>query len=198
MEQTKQRIILLSGFKRSGKDFVAQYLQEKIPGAHIISFAEPMKTIISKTFGITMEQLEDFKNEPSEYGIELKAYPNNQNPVRFGQTNFRTILQLFGTEGMKPIFGDNVWAELAERTASTIGNTVIIPDYRFICENEVWDKSKYDVYEVRIQDDNLSSTDAHASETELLMHSFDYYINNTMKNDDVFNEVDEMLKDMEK
>lgn len=189
----KQKIILLSGFKRSGKDFIAQYIHSKVSNSNIISFAEPMKFIIAKTFGLTLEELDTFKNEPSEYGIELKAYPNNQNQVTFRQSNFREVLQLFGTEGMKPMFGEHVWAELAENRANELGGTIIISDFRFRIEDEVWDKDKYDVITVRIQDDNLAMTDPHASEVDLLRYTFDYYVNNTDKNDSVFIEVDEML-----
>ena len=188
-----QKVILLSGFKRSGKDFIAHYIHGKIE-ASIISFAEPMKFIIAKTFGITLEELDAFKNDIEGYGIEVKAYPNNQPQVHIKYTNFREVLQLFGTEGMKPMFGDHVWAELAEKRAGEIGGTIIIPDFRFRIEDEVWDKDKYDVISVRIQDDNISMTDSHASEVDLLQYTFDYYINNTDKNETVFEDVNEMLR----
>ena len=192
----KQKIFLISGFKRAGKDFIAEYMNDKLVGSNIISFAKPMKIILAKTLGITLEEVELFKNEPEGYGVEVKAYPNNQNQVVIKYTNLREMLQLFGTEAMKPLFGDNVWAELAENRARRMGGTIIIPDFRFTCETDVWDEELYDVIEVRIQDDKIASTDMHASETELNTHTFDYYINNTEKNESVFESVDVMLEEV--
>ncbi len=135
-----------------------------------------------------------YKNEPSDYGLALRAYPNNQPPVVIDYINFRSILQLFGTEAMKPYFGDHIWAELAEKEAHRLGGTIIIPDFRFKIEDEVWNLDKYNVITIRIQDDNLTMTDSHASEVDLLDYEFDYYINNTDKNSSVLNELNEIIE----
>ena len=189
-----QNVILIAGFKRSGKDFVGEYFKDNIEGSSKLSFAEPMKQIISNTFGITLEELEEYKNDVENYGIEIKAYPNNQNQVVIDYTNFRTILQRFGTEGMKPVFGDGVWAELTKEKAKEIGGTIIIPDFRFRIEEDVWDKSEFNVITIRVQDDSILMTDTHASENDLINNSFDYYINNTNKDESVFEELNEIIK----
>ena len=189
----KQTIILISGFKRSGKDFIGQYLNEKIQSSSIISFAEPMKKIISETFGISLLELEEFKNDIEGYGIEVKAYPNNQNQVVIKYTNFREILQRFGTEGMKPIFGDNIWANLTKEKALRMGGTVIIPDFRFGIESEAFDPTVFNVITIRVQDDSISMLDTHSSEKDLENFEFDYYINNTDKDESVFEELDNFI-----
>ncbi len=194
MNPIKQTIILIAGFKRSGKDFVGTYLNENIKDSSKLWFAGPFKQIISNTFDITLEELEEYKNDIENYGIEIKAYPNNQNQVVIDYTNFRTILQRFGTEGCKPIWGDSVWAELTKEKAKEIGSTIIIPDFRFRIEEDVWDKSEFNVITIRVQDDSILMTDTHASENDLINNSFDYYINNTNKDESVFEELNEIIK----
>ena len=62
-----KKLILINGLKRSGKDYTAELIEEIIGDIGIVSFAEPMKKIISETFNISLEQLEDYKND--ELGI---------------------------------------------------------------------------------------------------------------------------------
>lgn len=110
------KIICVAGQKRSGKDTFAKVLvaEGKLQGktVEVMSFAEPMKTIIAITLGITLQELEDLKNGP-------------KNP-------HRGYLQRFGTEGMKPYFGKQVWYNLLlQRIAESSADVVVVPDFRF-------------------------------------------------------------------
>jgi len=184
MEKT---IILINGKKRSGKDFSADILQDKLSslgGADKISFATPLKQIIADTFNIPMEDLETFKNDVNGYGIECKAYPNNQPEVTFLYTNFRTILQRFGTEGMKPVFGKSVWADITYKNSiESDSKYIIIPDFRFYVEHDVFYKpfkeGKIKLVTLKIENSDVEVDDAHASEKELDDFHFDYIIDNT-------------------
>jgi hypothetical protein len=183
----QQKVILINGLKRSGKDYLSEKIAEIVGenNVEIISFANPMKEIIANTFGISLNELEEYKNDTEGYGLEIKAYPNNQPSSVIAYTNFRKILQRFGTEGMKPIFGENVWAELGiNNVLKSEKEYILIPDFRFLSEySEAKTKSKgnYKLYTVNIFNDNLPQADAHASETELKEHNFkfDYIIDNT-------------------
>lgn len=59
------KILAISGWKRSGKDTLANYLIEK-EGFKRISFADPLKDSVSKEFNIPREYLDDpkFKEKP--------------------------------------------------------------------------------------------------------------------------------------
>jgi len=173
-------IILINGLKRSGKDFITDIMIKNNADIKKLSFAEPIKDIIANTFEISKEQLDDFKNDEEGYGIELKAYPNNQPIVTIDQMNFREILQNFGTEGMKPIFGENVWADITIQKALE-NDITVIPDFRFNIEYETALKTEAKVITVRIYDDNVKDEDFHSSETELKNNGFkfDYHLDNT-------------------
>ena len=174
------KIILINGKKRSGKDYNASKLKEKLEdcgySVMITSFAFPIKDIIAKTLDIPIENVELYKNEPSEYGLEIKAYPDNQRSAVIEYLSMRDILQRFGTEAMKPYFGKDVWAKLTyDRIESMDCDFAIIPDFRFPEEyrdNTATIKVKNDII------DN-NSTDTHSSETSLNEFHFDFEIDNT-------------------
>jgi len=183
-----KKIILLNGQKRSGKDYSAELLKEILgkDEVNIISFAEPIKKIASELFEISLEDLDDYKNDNDLYGIEIKVYPDNQAPCTIKYTNFRKILQKLGTEAIKPIFGNNVWADQAvKKVQDNEKEWTIIPDFRFISEYEQIKKlgkaNQIDVYTVNIFNSDLPEPDNHPSETELrdAKFGFDYVIDNT-------------------
>lgn len=89
-------LILINGLPRAGKDTTADFIVEDFH-AEKMSFATPLKNIIANSFGITLEDLEIYKNNTEEYGIEIKVFPNNQPPQVIKYTDFREILKLFGT-----------------------------------------------------------------------------------------------------
>ncbi len=179
-------IILINGAKRSGKDFTASLLEEKLYAKKKISFATPLKQIMADTFGMSLEQMETMKNDYADYDMQFMAYPNNQPSVNFGSMNFRTLLQRFGTEGMKPTFGESVWADITANESLDWFEQgidyVIIPDFRFNIESETIKALQSDTIKVvtlKIRNDDINTEDAHSSERELDDYVFDYTINNT-------------------
>ena len=189
-------IILINGAKRSGKDFTASLLEEKLKNITKISFATPLKQIIADTFGISLEDLDEMKNNFSEYDMQFMAYPNNQKAFVFGEMNFRTLLQRFGTEGMKPVFGDSVWADITLNLANDSEEEfIIIPDFRFNIESDVIKNNPYGIKVVtlKIRNDDINTTDAHASERELDDYTFDYTIDNTGHNPNLSDYLDSFI-----
>lgn len=174
------KVVLINGKKRSGKDWTADKIKDELNergySVKVMSFAQPMKTIVSKTFGISEDQLDEYKNDTELFGIEIKVYPNNQPQGTLHYVTFREILQWFGTEAMKPIFGDDVWASLLFKQAKESDvDFVLVPDFRFLIE---YDES---ALTLKIRNDEIEAqcTDRHASETELDNFVFDYEIDNT-------------------
>jgi len=175
-------LILINGKKRHGKDYLCDLLIKLLSTkygitAARVAFADPIKEIIADTFNVSLEELEDFKNN----GDVL--YEGNDKL----EISFRTILQRFGTEAMKKQFGENVWADLGINSAIEIDkDVVIIPDFRFESEynaaiTKACKDGAFNIITVKIYNDDIVSTDTHASETELDSFNFDFKINNTAK-----------------
>lgn len=166
-------IIQISGKKRSGKDTLAKFLAniftEHGKTVEVISYAEPMKDIAVTILDVTPEQLDTFKNEPELYKLTTVNQANNLVTV----TNYRSVLQLLGSEAMKKWFGPNVWADLLNsRIAKSTADIIIIPDWRFKSE------TIYDSIKVRMLT-HIESTDTHISEIDLDNYTdFDMYIDN--------------------
>ena len=180
----KNKVILIAGKKRAGKDYAGEIIKQFMPGIKCVRFADTIKEIISSTFGISLEDLEEYKNNTDQYGLEIKAYPNNQPEATIKYINFREILQKFGTEGMKPIFGDDIWVEACYNKIKD-SEYSIITDFRFLSEYKSLLEKGFEIYTIKIFNDNLESDDSHSSENDLENNNFvyDFYIDNTNKPD---------------
>jgi hypothetical protein len=149
------RVIQLSGKKRKGKSTVAEILTGMLPNSTTLNYADPLKAIVAITLGMTVEELDHEKN---------------MNP------KYRDILQRFGTEAMKPIFGDNVWYNILVNSLKDFGEDtyVIIADWRF--PEEIIEGS----FKVRItRPEFYDAEDPHLSEVALDSYeAFDYNLVN--------------------
>lgn len=170
------KFILINGKKRSGKDYFAAELQNELLkhnfSSKIMSFADPIKDIISTTLDISKEDLEKYKNDDNSYGLAVQSYQSGI--IEEGNViNFRGILQRFGTEAMKQWFGEDVWVKLLKQQAEKLNyDYIIVPDFRFLCE-DVGDIT------VKIKNDDVECIDNHRSENELNDYRFHYIIDNT-------------------
>ncbi len=176
-----KKVILISGYKNSGKDFVAELLQKQIVDSEVLAFATPMKDIISTMFGISKSTLDEYKNnEDVIYVNDHHSCPTWVSKL----TDFRVIIQKFGSEAMKPVFGDDVWTDLmVENIHQLKCEYIIVSDWRFINEYQGINDS-YEVVTVRVDDHNLSAGE-HDSEHQLDNFQFDYNLNNTDKDDTI-------------
>ena len=182
-----KNVILINGLARSGKDTIAKYMKEELNkreiSTEILSFAEPLKQIIADTFDISLTTLEYYKNNADNISIE--CIKENRNDFQVLEvTNFRRILQRFGTEGMKPVFGNNVWANLVvQKIKQSNAEVFIIPDFRFQIEADTILKlENEDIAYCRFMyihsDMSTISENKHISENDLKDFEFDYIINN--------------------
>ncbi len=175
----KPLVIQLLGQARSGKDWTASqfkaYFESQGKSVEIMSYAAPMKRIAATLFDITLEQLDNYKNHPLEYVIDITQLSEFKVPVDIHNTNFRRFLQLLGNDAIKPIFGDNVWAKLAKANIDkSTADIIIIPDCRFTVE-----LSEVGGITVRIVNNSLPPPMNHPSELELLHYVTDYSLDNT-------------------
>ena len=175
-------IIQLLGQARSGKDFTATQLKlyyESIgKSVEILSYAAPMKQIAATLFGISLEQLDDFKNRDRQVSIEV--YDHNKDTQFYRDSieidiNFREFLQRLGNEAIKPLFGDAVWANLMQQAISkSSADIIIIPDCRFTVELQT-----IGGITIRVLNSALPAPMQHASELELANTICMYMLDNT-------------------
>ena len=165
-------IVLINGKARSGKNYFADKLKYSLTAAgrtsEIMEFSDPIKEIISDTLGISIDELNNFKNEPEKISLVV-----SNNGAYKQLTNFRQLLQQFGTEAMMQQFGKHVWVDLLEKRANkSDSDFIIVPSFRFPHE-------AISPLTVHIKNDNIVSNDAHASENALNDFEFWETVDNT-------------------
>lgn len=159
-----RKIILINGKKRAGKDYIANILKEKLGNCEIMHYADSMKQIIADTFEISLEELDNYKNENVEITFNGK------------RITFRRVLQCFATEAIKPVFGNNIWKRIVlEKIKETNAEYIIIPDFRF--------PEEYIEDSLTVKVLGGDTNDTHISESALNDFKFDYIIDNTNKED---------------
>lgn len=168
--------ILVTGKTKAGKNYVSDIMQDMVKSRYteMLHFADPIKDIISKTFEITREYIEEEKNK-------------KDSPMR-------EVLQRFGTEGMKPVFGEDVWVDLMiKKIKESDANVIIIPDWRFPNEYFRLFDEILDVVTIKVVSPNQDNSHTHLSENALKDIDIDYVINNDGKTDCFVAELDDIL-----
>lgn len=189
MTKRDRTVILINGFKRSGKDFTSTVLNNELPKSMVYSLAAPLKDIVATTMSVSLNELDNFKNNKEELFIQ-----DTQGDVEY-ITDFRSILQIFGTEAMKKYFGQSVWVDVFNNLDFQ-DDYIIISDWRFNIEYEEIVKVYKNVVTVRINDDNIVNTDTHASETELLPFKFDHILDNTAKDESILSQISDLIEEI--
>ena len=165
-------IIQIGGFKRSGKDTISQMIANHYQSSgklvDIFHYADPLKQIAASIFDISLEQLDDFKNNKTE----LWRFDKIENAYKV--TDFREVLMKIGNEAIKTVFGNDVWQKImCEKIEKSEADIIIMPDFRFKVEH-----LQYAVT-IRITNDDIIHETDHQSETELIDFDFDMLIDNT-------------------
>lgn len=158
----------------SGKSMVANYLVERY-GARRFSLAGPLKEIAIRAFDFTDEQV---------YGTQ--AQKEAVDP-RYGQSP-RWFLQRLGTEGIRSVFGEDVWVNLLMRSvAEARVPLAVCDDVRFVNEAKIikgWYPSKCagdvtiagQVWRLESPWRETTADASHASEAEWMKCEYDYII----------------------
>ena len=173
MKNIRDKVIIqIGGFKRSGKDtiskMIANHYQSKGKLVDIFHYADPLKQIAASIFDISLEQLDEFKNNKTE----LYRFNTYEEPCKV--TDFREILMKIGNEAIKPVFGSDVWQKIMlEKIEKSEADIIIIPDFRFAVEHIP------NAVTIRINNSDIINDTDHPSETELIDFDFDMSIDNT-------------------
>lgn len=177
------KLVGIGGLLESGKDTVADYLVGK--GWIKFGMSDPLHQSMMKLDPIVASGGDDgvwtYVEATGELGYtEAKA--------RFPE--YRRLLQVFGTEVGRDLFGENVWVDIMAKRASAAlegGHNVIVTGLRFINEIEAIIKLGGETWWV---DRGFTPTSQHASENSVTPDDFDVIIDNTGSIEDLYTEVD--------
>jgi hypothetical protein len=115
-KKRKFPVILIGYRKRQGKDTFAEFLKEAFIDlgvcAERYAFADAMKEIVADCLGLSLEELEDLKNNEEWLSYNGKTM------------TFRELLINFGNGKMKKYFGKSVWRNITKKKASNHFNRV--------------------------------------------------------------------------
>lgn len=165
---------MFNGLKRSGKDTCSKLLQEILKedfdlDFQILAFAKPMKNILSKSFGITLGELEQLKN------VEDSIYFHNK------ELDFRKFIEEFG-QAVKEEMGQDIWARITwgkvEESIESLDIGCIISDFRFPIEYPNY--RDFNIVTIKVDNDNILCSGS-VAETSLGDFKFDYHIQNHIK-----------------
>ena len=176
-------IIGLSGYARSGKDTAADHLVSSHNFSRY-SFAAPMKEAMYILNPIvTSDSIGSFryKNLVDIYGLDTAkdSYPE-----------IRRLLQVFGTEVGRSMFGENFWVNLALNSITE--NNSVITDVRFKNEADAIKKAGGQMW--RINRFGIGPVTDHSSEIDLDDYNFDHIIDNDYSVVDLNNVIDMLLE----
>jgi hypothetical protein len=176
-------IVAICGYKRSGKDTIADYMAFKF-NFKKVHIADPVKDACAALFNLNQEQLHgDLKDvEDPSWGVSP-----------------RRILQFFGTElmqyhiqGLLPNIGRNFWIKsFCAKISNDLVTPIVIPDVRFHHEIEYLRRTfGSSVKLIKIINDRVCHKDDHISEKEWLEMQEDTVIINNGSFDDLYTQID--------
>lgn len=112
------KVILLSGWKRSGKDSSADYLVDKY-GFERMSFAGPLKDMVALEYGIPRSHCDD---------ADFKEAPIMSLPARSEDEMTAKLIDAMGKE-LKEVNGQKYWTPRALCIFKGSGNRAVRSDY---------------------------------------------------------------------
>jgi hypothetical protein len=121
-------IIGISGLIGSGKDTIADYLQN-IHQFRRESFANSLKDAVAMVFGWPRDMLEGRTRESREWREQVDPWWSE----RFDMPNLtpRWVLQYWGTEVCRRNFHDDIWIAALENKLRKTQDDIVISDVRF-------------------------------------------------------------------
>jgi len=180
-------IIGLSGYAQSGKDTVAELLCLNYK-YHRRAFADPMRDAIYRLNPyIINDGLGDgswrVADDVDEHGWEM----SKQHP------EVRRLLQVFGTDVGRSMFGENFWVDIALAGLNP-KHRVVLSDVRFPNEAEAIKNLGGQVW--RINRHNHTPVNGHKSEHAMDNYMFKHVLYNDGTIDDLADEVFMLAKEL--
>jgi dephospho-CoA kinase len=176
-----KKIVLVTGYKHSGKDTFSNILKNKVNGK-IFKLADALRQMVKDFIGIddeTLEKEKETKPFKSRYTEKKLNYLNKDMSIR--------DLMIIFSEGLKQYYGKEIFCEyLVSQIKKRPEEYCIVSDLRYPYEAEYIKKhfSKEKVIIVRIKRKGVNLSSKHSSETSIDLIKEDILIENngTIKN----------------
>ena len=137
-------IVGFGGALSAGKDTAGKRFANMIDMPSVqISFAAKLKASVAALLDVDVNEFDRWKNDPEVKLFlsdgEYVAYEDDENhlvgPLVIREFTFRTVLQRYGTESHREIFGSDFWVDQALSPADDPTILYYVTDVRF--DNEV-------------------------------------------------------------
>lgn len=164
----------ISGRKGHGKDTFARLVQGFNKNFLISHFADKLKEIAGRVFGLTEAQMHDpiVKEQPLDKPVEMDLYIEQMRtetgldiqPAGKTATSPRELMQFLGTEYVRKAQND-YWIQCVVKDTSGV-RCALVPDTRFPNEADAIRSAGGKIIKV-VRIDAPTKNDGHASETEI-------------------------------
>lgn len=190
-------ILALNGRKRSGKNTVAELIAERCENVEQVAYADKLKDSCAALFGIDRSELDRLKNAEDVHLMLADEDGADHFSFEMMTLNFRQIIQRYGTEAHRDIFGSDFWVrQTLDPIEDGPDKLIIITDCRFPNEAmAVKERGGLVVRVLRHQTDDHG--DEHSSEQNI-DHLVDHYINNSASLFNLEMHVENLLRSLEK
>jgi hypothetical protein len=130
----KKTTILINSGDRCGIDTTAELMKARLgemgKSVKILSFAEPLKNDVADLIGITIEELDNLKNNSEEITIGKRTMVTRDFILDYAKR-------------IKKLAGDNYFVkEVVRKIVTSEEDIIIIPDLRFKVEYEYFNNSE--------------------------------------------------------
>lgn len=176
-------VLGMSGWARAGKDTAADHLVANY-GFTKMSFAEPMKDALA-----ALNPKVDISGYYMPLATGLKLVGGWEG-IKAHSTEVRPLLQRFGTEVGRNMFGENFWVDAAISRIPD-GGKVVFADVRFPNEADAIKELNGQVWRVRRE--GFGAANDHISEHALDSYGFDHLLDNAGTLEDLYEIVDAII-----
>ena len=177
-------IIGLSGYAQTGKDTVAEHIVKSY-GYKRVAFADPIRQALYKLD--PKIRIDEMTGASLANAVDHMGWEE----VKKLSSDARELLQRFGTEVGREMFGQDFWVDQAFRGVSKF-NKIVFADVRFPNEFRAI-KSREGII-LRIVKPGTAAVNYHVSETALDNHSFDATIVNDGSKEDLYKKIDDVIR----
>ena len=189
----KPKIIAICGYKRSGKDTIAKYLEKKYNYKHL-KITYKLKECIKLLFNLNNNDLEEKKEE-----INNKWNVSPRNMMQF----IGTEMFQYKIQELLPDIGKNFWIKtflndnLVNKLRKNENFNIVISDLRFLHEYEELSKLNLPIIIIKVVNDNImidENNSLHISEKEFLKIPLTHQINNNKDLNELYNQIEKIMK----
>jgi hypothetical protein len=181
----------LSGYARSGKDTVVNYLEMKYAYKRI-AFADQIRNALYNLNPIIRISTEDDPNATLPWSLSHMVDLYGWEELKEISVDVRGLMQRMGTEVARDMWGDDFWVDQAFKQVA-ITPRAALSDVRYV--NEAQRVRDFGGQVWRIVRPGYEGVNDHASEHALDGFMYDHVILNNGSVEDLYDQIDKIFED---